>query len=257
MFRLTLLLLALSVAAAAPLPDAPPFYPSPAFIPAGPQQARGALVWLHGGYDSDTEPLPPVETWVERLARRGYDIWRFDRTPGQDPLIQGGEALVRGLAALRQGGYRRVIVAGQSRGAFIALAVLAHPELVDALAAISPAAHGTRPERRAQAMSDFRDRLDAAAGPMRFALVQLDDDPFDPDADGRAALARAAAARAGFSLLLIDRPPTPRGHMGSYEPEFDAIFGACLARFLDRADGSERSGCDAQPDFCCAIKKGG
>ena len=237
MFRFFLTLLALCLVAAVSLPEAPPLQPSPAFTPAGPQQARGVVVWLHGGYDSDTEPLPPVEDWVARLAQRGYDIWRFDRTPGQDPLVAGGEALMRGVAALRQGGYRRVIVAGQSRGAFIALAALAHPELVDAVAAISPAAHGTRPERRAQAMSDFHDRLDAARGPMRFALVQLDDDPFDPDADGRVAMARAAAARAGLLLFLIDRPPAPRGHMGSYEPEFDAMFGECLARFLDAAGG--------------------
>jgi pimeloyl-ACP methyl ester carboxylesterase len=239
MFRLILLVLvlALSLTAAAPLPDAPPLHPSPAFTQAGPEQARGVVVWLHGGYDSDTEPLPPVQDWVARLARRGYDIWRFDRTPGQDPLIAGGDALVRGIATLRGGGYRRVIVAGQSRGAFIALAALAHPELVDAVAAISPAAHGTRPERRAQAMADFRDRLDAARGPMRFALVQLDDDPFDLDPDGRVAVAREAAARPGILLLLIDRPPAPRGHMGSYEPQFDALFGVGLARFLDGAGG--------------------
>jgi pimeloyl-ACP methyl ester carboxylesterase len=247
MFRFFLTLLALCLAAAAPLPDAPPLHSSPAFTPAGPEQARGVVVWLHGGYDSDTEPLPPVQAWVGRLARRGYDIWRFDRTPGQDPLAAGGEALLRGIAALRQGGYRRVIVAGQSRGAFIALAALPHPELVDAVAAISPAAHGTRAERRAQAMRDFRDRLDAARGPMRFALVQLDDDPFDPDPDARVAAAREAAARSGLLLLPIDRPPSPRGHMGSFEPDFDAIFGECLARFLDGADGSVRTGCDT-PD---------
>jgi pimeloyl-ACP methyl ester carboxylesterase len=246
MLRLILLLLPLCFAAAAPLPAAPPLHPSPAFTPAGPEQARGALVWLHGSYDAVGVPTPPAEqAWVARLARRGYDIWRFDRTPGQDPLIQGGEALLRGLAGLRHGGYRRVIVAGYSRGGFIALAALAHPDLVDALAAISPAAHGTRAERRAQAMSDFRDRLAAAAGPMRFALVQLDDDPFDPDADGRAAVAHEAVARAGLRLLLIDRPPAPRGHTGSDEPQFDAIFGKCLARFLDGAGGSEQSDCDA------------
>jgi pimeloyl-ACP methyl ester carboxylesterase len=248
MLRLVLLLLALSLAAAAPLPDAPPLHPSPAFTLAGPREAQGALVWLHESYDSDAQPTPPAEpAWVARLARRGYDIWRFDRKRGQDPLIQGGEALLRGVAALRQGGYRRMIVAGSSRGGFIALAALAHPDLVDAVAAISPAAHGTRVERRAQAMADFRDRLDAARGPMRFALVQLDDDPFDPDADGRAALAREAAGRAGLRLLLIDRPPAPRGHMGGYEPEFDAIFGDCLARFLDGADRFEHGDCEG-PD---------
>ena len=246
MLRLVLLLIALSCAAGAPLPDAPPLHPSPAFTPAGPDAARGVLVWLHGSYDTDAQPTPPAEpAWVTRMAKRGYDIWRFDRTPGQDPLVPGGEALVRGITGLRRGGYRRVIVAGDSRGAFIALAALAHPELVDALAAISPAAHGTRPERRPQAMSDFRDRMDAAAGPMRFAMVQFQDDPFDPDADGRAALARAAAVRAGLLLLLIDRPPAPRGHEGEYEPDFDAIFGQCLAQFLDGAGGPAQNDCTA------------
>jgi hypothetical protein len=32
--------------------------------------------------------------------------------------------------------------------------------------------------------------------------------------------------------------------MGSYDPEFDAIFGKCLARFLDGADGRAHNDCD-------------
>jgi pimeloyl-ACP methyl ester carboxylesterase len=239
MFRLILLLAAMAIAPlgvrAADLPSAPPLQPSPAFQPAGPGTARGVLVWLHGSYDTDAQPTPPPEPgYIGRMAARGYDIWRFDRAPGQDPLAAGGAALVEGLKALRQGGYRRVLVAGHSRGAFIALAALAQPALVDGVAAISPAAHGTRPERRAQAMADFRDRMDAAGGPgMRFAFVQLADDPFDLDPPGRVDAVRAAAARSGMKLLVIDRPEEPTGHMGSYEPEFDRLFGERLAAFLD------------------------
>lgn len=225
----------LCLIAAAPVPEAPPFHPSSAFSTAGPNEARGALVWLAGSYDTDTESAPPEPRWVARLASRGYDIWRFDRTPGHDPLIPGGEALVRGLEELREAGYRHIIVAGHSRGGFIALAALAHPELVDAVAAISPAAHGTRPERSRQAMADFTDRLDSARGPMRFVFVQLRDDPFALDPDERAAMARKAAERAGLQLLLIDRPPAPPGHLGGFDPAFDENFGECLARFLDGA----------------------
>ncbi len=230
---LSLVLLVLVAAAPGDPPPSPWLHPSPAFTPAGTGQAKGALVWLHGGYDSDAEPDgPPTPGWIAGMSRRGYDIWRFDRTPGQDPLDAGGVALIRALQRLRDDGYRRLVVAGQSRGAFVALATLAHPELVNALAAISPAAHGTNPTRRAQAMADFTARMRAAAGPMRLAFVQLADDPFDPDPDGRVAAVRAAAASAGLRLLLIDRPPAPTGHMGSYEPEFDRLFGACLADFL-------------------------
>ena len=229
MLRLIFLLV---LAAATPLPDAPPFHPSPAFTPAGPETAKGAIVWLHGGYDSDTDKNPPEPAWVGRLAAAHWDIFRFDRTPGQDPLLPGGEALVRGLAALRAGGYRHVIVAGHSRGAFIAMAALARPELAEAVALISPAAHGTNPDRRAQAMADFQSRLDDARGPQRRAFVQLNDDPFDPDPDARAQAVRVAAARAGDALLLIARPPEPRGHMGGYDTEFDTVFGKKLAEFV-------------------------
>jgi len=229
MLRLIFLLF---LAAAAPLPDAAPFHPSPAFTPTGPTAARGAVVWLHGGYDSDTEESPPEPAWVGRLAVARWDIFRFDRIPGQDPLTPGGEALIKGLAALHEAGYHHVIVAGHSRGAFIALSALAHPELAEAVALISPAAHGTNPARRPQALADFQARLADAKGPQRVAFVQLDDDPFDPDPDARIRTVRAAAARTGDKLLLIDRPPEPRGHMGGYDSEFDTMFGKKLAEFI-------------------------
>ena len=219
----------LLVAAGAPLPKAAPFVPSPNFRLTGPAAARGALVWLHEAYDPDAEPNgPPEANWVARLARDRYDIWRFDRTPHQDPLGPGGEALLRGLAGLRAARYRRVVVAGHSRGAFIALAALARPDLADAVAAMEPAAHGTSPERWRQALADFAERMRAARG-VPLALAQLRDDPYEPDPDGRAAMARGA----GMPLLLIDRPAAPTGHMGAAGVEFDARFGACLVRFLE------------------------
>lgn len=241
MLRLIFLLAAaFAAAAASPLPEAPPFHPSAAFRPAGPEAAHGALVWLAGSYDTDTEPVPPEQPWVARLAARGFDIWRFDRTPGRDPLLPGGEALIAGLQRLHEAGYRHLIVAGHSRGAFIALAALAHPELAEAIAVIDPAAHGPRPARTAQSLADLEARLDAARAPMRLAFVQLRGDPFALDPDARADLARKAAERAGLSLLLIDRPPAPEGHLGGFEPAFDTLFGECLARFLAGSEAPER-----------------
>jgi hypothetical protein len=104
--------------------------------------------------------------------------------------------------------------------------------LVEAVALLSPAAHGTRPERRPQALADYEILLAGAKGPMRFALGQFNDDPFDPDPALRGRLAGEAAARAGMRFLHIDRPPVPSGHMANYEPEFDPLFGARLVAFL-------------------------
>ena len=62
----------------------------------------------------------------------------------------------------------------------------------------------------------------------RLALVQLNDDALTPKRE-----ARVMAARTQSALLQIFRPVVPRGHMGSDELEFDALFGACLVDFLD------------------------
>jgi hypothetical protein len=248
MFRLILLLavLALPAPGRAAVPDAPPLHPSPNFTLAGPAAARGAVVWLHGSYDAAHFPVPPpAQAWVGRLARRGYDVWRFDRVPHQDPLDSGYAGLTRGLGELRAAGYRRVVVAGYSRGGFIGLSALDHPGLADAVAAVSPAAHGTSPQRRQQAMAAWRALMDGAVGATPLALVVLRDDPFDPDPDGRIAIARAAIARTGARLLLVDRPPQPRGHEGSETTQFDSLFGACLAEFLD--GGAARECTPGQP----------
>ena len=66
---------------------------------------------------------------------------------------------------------------------------------------------------------------------MRFALAQFTDDPFDLAPAERGKMARDAAGRAGLTFLHIDRPALPTGHMASFEPEFDAQFGAALASF--------------------------
>ena len=138
------------------------------------------------------------------------------------------------MAALRAGGYRRVIVAGHSRGAWIALSILAHPGLADAVVAISPAAFGTRPERQAEARQAWAAMWQGAErARTRVVLVQLADDPYDPDPAQRRAVAVAESHRAGLPCLSLFHPPAPVGHIGVYDPNFDTRLGARLAAFAD------------------------
>jgi pimeloyl-ACP methyl ester carboxylesterase len=241
MLRLTALLLGLLVAGcAARAVEAPPFRRAVTYAAgfAGPERAIGALVWLNGGVapgqftGPDTPDGQPAPDWLGLVAARGWDICRDNRTPGHDPLPEGEAGLIRGLEALRAAGYRRVVVAGFSRGAFIGLAALARPDLVEGVALLSPAAHGVRPERRAQAIADYRALLGSAKGPIRFALAQFDGDPFDPDPPLRGRLAAEAAAQAGMRFLHIDRPAGIEGHMGSYDAAFAARFAPGLVDFL-------------------------
>ena len=85
--------------------------------------------------------------------------------------------------------------------------------------------------RRQAAMAAFQALLDAARR-TDLALVLLDDDPLEPDADGRDAAARAMAQRTGARMLEIVRPTEPRGHLGGYDLDFDRIFGGELTAFL-------------------------
>lgn len=234
-------LIALLALLAAPLAagaQTPVLHPSQQFDLVGPALARGVLVWLHGSYDTEGYKVPPAaQPWVGRMAALGYDIWRLDRTPGHDPLEAGAAALLEGVTTLRARGYHRVVVAGHSRGGFIALWALAHPKLVEAVAAISPAAHGTDPKRRATALAAFAARMKAIprqhSHPARFAFATFRDDPLEPGANKRIGMARKAARHTGLKLLVIDRPKAPTGHMAGYTTEFDTEFGACLAAFLD------------------------
>jgi len=228
-------LLGLPTGASAAVPPAAPLHPSSGFQPRGPEQARGALVWLHGSYDTDTQPSPPEPAWVHRAAGRGYDIWRFDRLPGEDPVIAGGDKLAAGLTALRAGGYRRILVAGHSRGAWIALTALSHPGLADGVAAFSPAAHGTSTASKPQALADFGALMRAAghAPNTRLVIALFADDPLDPGPTVRADRIRDAARLQGFKLQPIVLPDQPRGHYGVYDPAFDKLFGARIVRFLD------------------------
>ena len=137
------------------------FIRAPGFAFAGPVAAKGVLVWVPGTYGEDRTGPPDPPDFVGREAASGMDVWCFNRDRGSDPLDGGAKILAHEIQALRGQGYREVIVAGHSRGAWIALTALAHPGLADAVVAFSPAAHGTREGRKAQAMADWSRRESA------------------------------------------------------------------------------------------------
>jgi pimeloyl-ACP methyl ester carboxylesterase len=233
-----LLMPAATRAEEAPLREGRALRPAPGLHPGGAARAAGALVWAHAHYTEGSPPEPPPFT--ARLTTAGWDLWRLDRIGGRDPLEPGAVALAEGTAALRAEGYRQVVVVGESRGAFIALAALRTPKLADAMLLLAPAAHGTSPARKPQALAAFQAALAAAApgAVRRAALVLFADDPYDPDPVARGAGFMAAMRADGITPLLLDRPAEPRGHGGARDPEFDARFGARLAGFLDGSGAS-------------------
>lgn len=214
-----------------------PFRAAPLLYRGGPGQAHGVVIWSHGysgpGQDARGGPVPG---FVSALNDAGWDVMRFDRDPLEDTLAMALPRLLRGLPALRDAGYRRILLAGHSRGAWQSiLAATQAPDLVDAVIAVAPAAHGEtgRENNQAVAMPDFRRALASLpAGRPRLAVLLFDGDPFDPDPAARAAAVEEAAAARAAPTLVIWPSGGPRGHGGAGDWRFTQRHSACLLTFV-------------------------
>ncbi|MDN3564645.1 hypothetical protein QWZ14_09740 [Paeniroseomonas aquatica] len=218
--------------------------PDGRFLWQGPAAARGAYVWAHGraagGQDSrGSQPQPHVRVF----NNAGWDVLRFDRDPAVDDAEAAAGWLRGALRVLRAQGYRRVVVGGQSRGAWNALQILDEPGLADGVVAVAPAAHGPRGSPAwPVAVEELRQVLARARSPAaRVAVATFDGDEYDPDPEARATLfRRLLAAPQVARLLLLDRPDGLAGHGGGALPAFTQRYGECLLHFIE----ARRPGCD-------------
>ncbi len=210
-----------------------PFRVSPLHLRRGPEAARGVLVWGHGygGPDRDNRSVP-TPGLASVLNDAGWDVLRFDRHPGEDSLFTSQPRLAAALPALRAAGYRRVLLGGQSRGGWQAvMAASEQPELVEAVIAAAPAAHGEtrRPNNHGAALEDFR-RLLAGLPPggPRALLVLFDGDEFDADPERRAAMVEALARDRPAPLLALWPQQGIAGHAGVADWRFTRLYGGCV-----------------------------
>ncbi|MBL6458113.1 hypothetical protein JMJ55_22505 [Belnapia sp. T6] len=201
----------------------------------GPAAARGAYIWAHGraagGQDSrGSQPQPHVRVF----NNAGWDVLRFDRDPSLDETEDAAIWLRGALRALRARGYARIVVGGQSRGAWNALQALDEPGLVDGVVAVAPAAHGPRGSPAwGWAVAELREVLERARNPAaRVVVATFEGDEFDPDPNARARLFQALGRRVQ-DLLFLDRPAGLAGHGGGAESLFTRRFGDCLLEFME------------------------
>jgi dienelactone hydrolase len=219
--------------------------------PAGPPNARGAVIWSHGLslYDEDSQaPSPP---YLRSLAGAGWDVFRFNRRRTADNLDATTAGLVQAARDLRRQGYRRVVLAGQSFGAFTSLKAVAEDGVAEAVIATAPAAYGSFfdsfPNWRANAHELYA--LLSRVGRARIMLFLFHGDDYDPG--GRGDTARALLARRPGFDLVIDQPADLSGHAAAATGLFARRFAACIDRFaacIDRFAAGEttRSAADCE-----------
>jgi pimeloyl-ACP methyl ester carboxylesterase len=212
----------------------------PAFNEAlvGPDHAIGAVVWNHGRSINTEDSYSPTPPYLRVLRDAGWDVLRFNRRRDGDTLTVSARRLVDLVGQLKHKGYHRIVLAGQSFGAFLALMASDSSEDVAAVVATAPAAFGNFDEfydswrLNATRLYPLLERLKRA----RVMLFYFHGDDFDPGGRGEHSRAILAGRQIGFSV--IDQPAFLAGHWASSTGLFLRRFGDCIRAFLS-AETSE------------------
>jgi pimeloyl-ACP methyl ester carboxylesterase len=240
--RLSGLCLAVSLLASAPAwaLGLDPAYPEPAL---GPLHAKGVVVWSHGRSINAEDSQSPTPSYLRALRDNGWDVMRFDRASQGDTLSDSTGHLVDYVSGLKNKGYKQVVLAGQSFGAFLALMAADASAEVDAVIATAPAAYGS--------FDDFYDswRLNATklyplleqVKRARVMVFYFHGDDFDPG--GRGERSREILSGRGLGYAVIDQPAFLTGHWASSSGLFLRRYGSCIRDFAENASLSDEQVC--------------
>ncbi|MGQ9365350.1 alpha/beta hydrolase [Azospirillum sp. ST 5-10] len=210
----------------------------------GPQRAAGAVVWSHGRSVDSEDSQAPTPTYLRAMREAGWDVYRLDRMRVSDTLSNSAAALVGHAEALRGRGYRRVVFAGQSFGAFISLIAAGSTDAADAVIGTAPAAYGNFTESYDSFRENARQlwRILRNVRSARVMLFFFHGDDFDPG--GRGETAQAILAARGLGHLVIDQPAALTGHGAASSGLFVRRFAACIVRFAEAPPRSDDPPCD-------------
>ena len=205
----------------------------------GPARAEGAVIWSHGRSIEVEDSLAPTPEYVAEMRKAGWDTFRLNRLRAGDTLGASGATLAADAEQLKARGYRRVVLAGQSFGAFISLIAAGRSDAVDAVIGTAPAAYGNFEDSyatfrlNATRLYELLDNVRHA----RVALVFFHGDEFDPG--GRGERAVEILARRDLPYLVIDQPAQLVSHWAASTHAFTTRFADCLTSFAtsDAAHG--------------------
>jgi pimeloyl-ACP methyl ester carboxylesterase len=198
----------------------------------GPQAAAGLVVWSHGYRSGSDSTNSAPQPWIGRFTSLGYDLYRFDREWIRD---WAGDAtqLADAVRQAKAMGYRRVLLAGQSAGAWVSLAAALRGAPVDGVISISAAHHGEVKDMRdvSIARAEWQQIVRGIRPGPRLVLVNFAGDPYD--VGGRMEDATAAFAQSGVQADIIANPPGYSGHNAGSDFAFTRKYGTCIQTFIE------------------------
>ena len=141
-------------------------------------------------------------------------------------------------------GYRRILLAGQSAGAWVSLAALARGAPVDGVISIAAAHHGevVKMKDPTRARGEWQNMLEAIKPGARLVVVNFANDAYD--VGGRMEDARRIFAKTGVAAEIVDAPEGFAGHGAGAGIAFARKFGPCLQAFVEQ--GTRQPPCAAR-----------
>lgn len=229
----------------------------------GPQSARGVIYFIDG-LDASlrmSDSFKATYPYLSELnSRYGWDIINAKYPNAQKDvatsIARSSGYVHERIKNLRAQGYRRVVLAGQSWGAWLSIEIAkrdASEKLVDAMMLMAPAAYGPKVWNGAynphylQNLTEYVRSIKAVRTPT--VAVFFEGDEFDPGERGE--VTEAFFLRNKVPLLLIDRPAGFSGHGAGWLPTFADLYGDCIGNFLQ---SPRTASCDSANSPVAAAK---
>lgn len=213
----------------------------------GPARAKGVIYFV-AGYSPGRPMIGGfrlVPYYLKSLADDGWDVVRAKLPPdiigqrGLEFVGRGAQTIRQRVAALKAQGYKRVVAAGHSWGAWAAMLAATDSGAGEAVLLSAPNTFGPRiATLTGQPNPAFHQIVDQFAPALSndklpTVLILPDDNVWDADPAARGRIADQYFAQANIPHLDITKPPGFFGHYAAWLPIFDYAYGACLRAFLD------------------------
>ena len=207
----------------------------------GPKEAVGVVICSPGSTPNALPSRNSTAAFVRSFNEAKWDVWRVDRTgPGENTGKGGLEVLNHAIDKLKAAGYQRIVLAGQSVGAFLSLVLAARRTDIEAAIAMAPAIRGDLSDKKAADLQRVLKEFDSIFSvrkneATRIAVALFSADEFEPSAIQRATILERRARELGWPILLIDRPDGLVGHDAGRGVPFAMRHRDCLLRFVELA----------------------
>jgi pimeloyl-ACP methyl ester carboxylesterase len=183
--------------------------------------------------------------FFKSLSENGWDIFGGMMPRGlpsiaTEYVAPAGAFMLRRAEELKREGYKRVVLAGHSLGAWSASRVSENAGApFEAILLSAPAVFGTRISPFTGGPNPTYQLNLTELGPLFMKvkkptfLVVPDDRDYDPDPAARGAIAEKIFTQAKLEHVVLTKPPGFSGHIAAWLPIFDYAYGKCIQRFLE------------------------